>query len=69
MTYYWLYGRLGVHVAATDDELMSALDEYADGAIKGGAGALTDEHRDGIRREHAAAYALYAGVTRGAWAA
>lgn len=52
MTAYWLYCRLNVHVSATDDDLMAALDAYADAHVKGGAAVLTDEHRAAIRREH-----------------
>lgn len=65
MTAYWLYGRLNVHVAVTDLELMDALDNYADTHIKGGSAALTSEHRDAIRREHNDAFALYAAVASG----
>lgn len=65
MTYYWLYGRLDVHVGATDADLMDALGNYADAHVIGGSAALTDEHRAGIRREHADARETYAMVAGG----
>lgn len=65
MTYYWLYGRLNVHVGVTDSNLMAALDDYANEHVTGGAGALTQAHRDGIRREHRDARDLYSAVATG----
>ena len=64
MTAYWLYCRLNVHVSMPDDELMLALDTYADRHVKGGRAVLKQEHRDAIRHQHADAAALYRIVTR-----
>lgn len=65
MTAYWLYTRLGVHVATSDAELMTALDSYADEHIQGGSAVLTDKHRELIRREHDDAFLLYGVVMNG----
>jgi hypothetical protein len=62
--WYWLYGRLDVHVAASDEELMHTLDEYADQNIIGGAGMLTEEHRAKVRQEHRDARELYRTIAR-----
>lgn len=63
--FYWIYGRIDPHVMASDDELMAALDDYADAHLKGGRAAVTDELRDAIRAEHADARDLYQQVARG----
>jgi hypothetical protein len=65
MTAYWLYSRLGVHVAASDDALMAALDSYADENVVGGSAVLTDAHRSAVRDQHAQAFVLYASVMAG----
>jgi hypothetical protein len=63
--WYWLCGRLDVHVAGSDEELMYPLDEYADQNISGGAGVLTEEHRAKVRQEHRDARELYRAIARG----
>ena len=63
--FYFIYSRLGLHVAASDGDLMQALDDYADENIKGGSAVLTADHRAAIRREHEDARKLYAAVTSG----
>lgn len=65
MTAYWLYSRLGVHVCASDDDVMKALDAYADENVTGGSAVLTEAHRQAIRNEHAQAFVLYGIVTTG----
>jgi hypothetical protein len=63
--FYFVYSRLCAHVSWDDARLMAALDEWADGALKGGREALTDAVRVGVRAEHMDAQALYAAVMGG----
>lgn len=61
---FWIYERLGVHVADSDAELLVALDEWADTGLKKGRDGVTRELRDAIRREHHEAFDLYVAVMR-----
>lgn len=63
---YWLYCRINVHVGVDDEQLMRALDEWADTGLKAGRAGVTNELRDAIRAEHADARELYGVVMRGA---
>lgn len=65
LTTYWVYCRLDVSVARTDDEVLQALREYADRAFKGGRCAITPEIERLILAEHHDAQELYLDVTRG----
>jgi len=56
---YWLYSRLNVHVGRSDDDVREAFATYADAHIKGGRGALTEDHYAAILREHKDARDLF----------
>lgn len=64
MSFYWLYGRLGVSVGHSDADVREALAAYADEHVKGGRAALTEDHYAGVLREHHDARELYDAVMR-----